>query len=89
MIVRWMLTLGVVIAVMSMFKSAAGIVSDVVSEHSLMVRWVVGSILHVRPIELFLVLASDPRMVYQRLWYVPSCLWDGAYKRTLTANWKE
>ena len=22
-------------------------------------------------------------------WYVLSCLWDGAYKRTLAANWKE
>ena len=26
------------------------------------------------PIELFLVPASDPRLVYQRLWYVSSCL---------------
>ena len=34
------------------------------------------------PIELFLVLASDPRLVL-------SCLWDGAYKRTLAANRKE
>ena len=33
------------------------------------------------PIELFLV--------YQRPWYVLSCLWDGAYKRTLAANRKE
>ena len=38
------------------------------------------------PIELFLVPASAPRLVYQRLWYVLSCLWDGAYKRTLAAN---
>ena len=37
------------------------------------------------PIELFLVLASAP----QRLWYVLSCLGDGAYKRTLAANRKE
>ena len=29
----------------------------------LMVRWVVGSILHGGPIELFLVPASDPRLV--------------------------
>ena len=35
------------------------------------------------PIELFLVPASAP------LWYVLSCLWDGAYKRTLAANRKE
>ena len=33
------------------------------------------------PIELFLVPASAPR-----LWYVLSCLWDGAYKRTLAVN---
>ena len=37
------------------------------------------------PIELFLVPASAPRLVYQRL----SCLWDGAYKRTLAVNRKE
>ena len=41
------------------------------------------------PIELFLVLASAPRLVYQRLRYVLSCLWDGAYKRTLAVNRKE
>ena len=35
------------------------------------------------PIELFLVPASAPQLVQQRLWYVLSCLWDGAYKRTL------
>ena len=23
-----------------------------------------------------------------KLWYVQSCLWDGAYKRTLAVNWK-
>ena len=54
-----------------------------------MVRWVVGSILHGGPIELFLVPASDPRLVYQRLWLVLSRLWDGAYKRTLAVNKKE
>ena len=32
-------------------------------ERSLMVRWVVGSILHGGPIELFLVPASVPRLV--------------------------
>ena len=41
------------------------------------------------PIELFLVPASAPRFVYQRPWYVLSCLWDEAYKRILAANWKE
>ena len=35
------------------------------------------------PIELFLVPASAPR-----LWYVLSCLWDGAYKITLAVNQK-
>ena len=33
--------------------------------------------------------ASAPRLVYQKPWYVLSCLWDGAYKRTLAANWKD
>ena len=41
------------------------------------------------PIVLFLVPASSPRLVYQRLWYVLSCLWDDASKRTLAANRKE
>ena len=41
------------------------------------------------PIELFLVPASAPRLVSQRPWYVLSCLWDGAYKRTLAVNRKE
>ena len=47
-----------------------------------MVRWIVGSILHGGPIELFLVLASAPRLVCL------SGLWDCAYKRTLAANKK-
>ena len=42
-------------------------------------RWVVGSILRGRPIELFLVLVNDSM----------TGLWDGAYKRTLAANRKE
>ena len=37
----------------------------------------------------YLVLASAPRLVLQRPWYVLSCMWDGAYKRTLAANRKE
>ena len=56
---------------------------------SLMVRWIVGSILHGGPSELFLVPASAPHLVQQRPWFVLSCLWDGAYKRTLAANRKE
>ena len=35
---------------------------------------------------IFLVPASAPRLVQQRPWYVLSCLWDGAYKRTLAVN---
>ena len=41
------------------------------------------------PIELFLIPATAPRLVYQRPWYVQSCLCDGAYKRTHAANRKE
>ena len=41
------------------------------------------------PIELFLVPAIAPRLVYQRPWYVLSCMWDGAYKRTLAVNRNE
>ena len=48
-----------------------------------MVLWVVGSIPHGGPIELFLVPASA-----SLLWYVLSCLWDDAYKRSLAANRK-
>ena len=51
-----------------------------------MVQWIVGLILHGGPIELFLVPASAPRLVQQRPWYVLSCLWDGAYKRSIAAN---
>ena len=38
------------------------------------------------PIELFLVPASAPRLVWRGPWYVLSCLWDGAYKRTFAVN---
>ena len=54
-----------------------------------MVRLVVGSIPHGEPIELFLALASAPRLVQERPWYVLSCMWDDAYKRILAANRKE
>ena len=54
-----------------------------------MVRWVVGSILHSGPTEVFHVPASTPRLVQQRPWNVLSCLWDDAYKNTLAANRKE
>ena len=36
--------------------------------------------------KLFLVPASAPQLVYQRPWYVLSCMWDGAYKRTLAVS---
>ena len=32
--------------------------------------------------------ASAPRLVKERPWYVLSCLWDDAYKRTLAASRK-
>ena len=35
---------------------------------------------------IFLVPASASRLVQQSPWYVLSCLWDGAYKRTLAVN---
>ena len=40
-------------------------------------------------LQLFLVPAIAPRLVYQRPWYVLSCLWHDAYKRTLAVNRKE
>ena len=43
-------------------------------------------ILHSRPIELPLIPASAPQLVYQRPWYVLLCLCDSAYKRFLAAN---
>ena len=52
--------------------------------HGVMGRWIDPS--WGGPIELFLVSASVPR---QRLWYMLSCLWDFAYKRTLAVNQKE
>ena len=36
-------------------------------------------------IELFLVPANTPRLMYQRPWHVLSCLWDGAYKSIFAA----
>ena len=61
--------------------------SSVVRAHGAMGRWIDHS--WGGPTELFLVPASAPRLVYQRQWYVLSCLWDGAYKRTLAVNQKE
>ena len=53
-----------------------------------MVRWLVRLVLHGGPIELFLIPASAPKLMQRRLRYVLSCLWDGAYKRTLAAAQK-
>ena len=68
----------------SPFKGA-GRSSEV--ERSLMVRWVVGPILHgVDPLSYF---SFQPVLHYwcnKRPWYVLSCLWDGAYKRTVAVN---
>ena len=49
-----------------------------VVEKSVLVWWVMRSILCGGPIELFLV----HNWYKHRLWYVLSCLWDGAYKRS-------
>ena len=55
--------------------------------HGVMGHWIDPSLSG--PIDLFLVPASAPRLVYQKVWYVLFCLWDGAYKRTLAVNRKE
>ena len=57
-----------------------------VVECSLMVRWVVGSVSHGGPIELFFVSAIAPQLVVQRSWYVLSCLWDRTHKGSVTTN---
>ena len=68
-------------------QTGAGRGSEV--ECSLMVWWVVGSILHgVDPLSYF----SFQPVLHNwcnkgcGLWYVLSCLWDGVYKRTLAVN---
>ena len=48
----------------------------------LMVPWVVGSIIHGGPTELFLIPANS-QLVLQRSWHVLSCLLDSAYKKIL------
>ena len=61
-------------------------------ERSLMVRWVVGSILHgVEPLSYFSFqpVLHDWCNKGRGTRYVLSYLWDGAYKRTLAANRKE
>ena len=73
--------------VVPMQVTGAGRSSEV--ERSLMVRWVVGSILHgVDPLSYF----SFQPVLHD--WYNKGrgmCypVWDGAYKRTLAANRKE
>ena len=39
-------------------------------------------------IELFVISASAPQLVYQMVLYMLSCLWDGHIKRPLAANQK-
>ena len=46
-----------------------------------------GSIPNGRLIQLFLVTVSV--LVYQKPWYVLSCMWDGAYERFVATNSKE
>ena len=53
-----------------------------VVEYLLNVQWVIGSIPHDGAIELCLIAASV-------MWYVLSCLWEGAYKIIFAANQKE
>ena len=55
-------------------------------ERVLMVWWVVTSIPHGGTSDPFLVPASAPQLVQQKLWHVLSCLYDGAYKKSLAAN---
>ena len=61
-----------------------------VVECSFIVRWIIGSILHGGPIERFFCSSQCfTTGIAKAVWYVISCLWDSAYKRTLAANWKE
>ena len=46
----------------------------------------VESILHGRSIKLFRIPANAPRLVYQRPWYVLSCLLGGTYKGSLAVS---
>ena len=38
---------------------------------------------------LFSIQTNGPHLVHQRMWYVLSCLWESAYKRSLAAYRKE
>ena len=75
----WMLDRGVV-------RNTADNMRPSVVERLLKVRWVVRSIPHGGLIQLFLVPVSAPRRVYERPWYVLSCLWGDAYKTTLAVK---
>ena len=48
----------------------------------LILQWTIGLIPHGGPIEIFPI----PVSAAQKLCFVFSCLWDGAYKRCLAAN---
>ena len=58
-------------------------------ERTLMVRLVVRSIPHGRPIQLLFFAANVPRLVKRITLYVLSCLCDGLYQISIPANWRE
>ena len=58
------------------------------TECPLMVPWITGLIPLSGLTEPFLIIASAPQLVQQKLRFIVSCLWDGAQKRSLAANWK-
>ena len=68
---------------MNLYVHFQGTRCSSVAEHPLLVQWVVGSIPHGGPIELFFVPASAPQLVYKGPWYVLFCLWDNAFKEPL------
>ena len=70
---------------MTGYRAGAGRSSEV--ERSLMVRWVVGSILHgVDPLSYFSFQPVLHDWCTKGRGYVLFCLWDGAYKSTLAVN---
>ena len=58
-------------------------------EQLLMMQLVIRSIHYGGPFQIFLVPSNVPQLVYQRLWYVLSSLWDSVYERLLAVNQKE
>ena len=60
--------------IVAIIKKKVGVRCSTTVECPLMVRWAVRSIPHGGPIEILLVPASGPQLVYQRLWYVGWCI---------------